>query len=451
MIKSIALVGGFMGLAVTMPTDDTPPPFPSLETNAKLLWKTEIGVTTFRNNVLLQGDRLWIGSNGDDFMDYSGIDASSGIYALDRKTGKKIIHYANELFGDMDVTGILMHQNKIYFGNDNEEFLCTDATGKILWRIPTSGDVEHEPVLIQGKAGPSIVYATESGEVRAVDPETGNTRWDFFVEGFEGWRPGQNRTQFKVKAWFNNTWAFYTKPIVTDLNLDGVNDLLYRLYSGNLIVLDGNSGRKIWNPSKTDKLSLGAGVLGKGKDKRIVGLNTSWDENDNVQTECVMYNTSGKKLKSLRVSENSYGDGLNALVIDQEHILLNGENISYLVNIKGEIQEVDRRTFYTGKDWDGKTKEIDRNWSDALFGDQLITLGNGKKGVVVMNQHDRANFKVGFVEILSLDDRSVLARFSLPCGSEMPPVIRDVNLDGKQDMLIGGYDGFLYCFELPKL
>ncbi len=450
MIKPIAIVGGLMGLAITLPTD-TPPPFPSLETNTKLIWKTEIGVTTFRNNVLLQGDRLWIGSNGGGFMDYSGVDPSSGVYALDRKTGKKIIHFANELFGDMDVTGILLHQNKIYFGNDNEEFLCTDASGKIRWRIPTSGDIEHEPVLIQSKAGPSIVYATESGEVRAVDPETGKTRWDFFVEGFEGWRPGQNRTQFKVKAWFNNTWAFYTKPIVTDLNLDGVNDLLYQLYSGNLVVLDGNSGRKLWNPSKTDKLSLSAGVLGKGKEKQIVGLNTTRDEKDNLQTECVMYDIYGKKIKSLPVSEDSYGSGLNALFIDQEHILLNGVTKSFLVNSKGEIQEIDRRTFYTGKDWDGQIKEIDRNWGEGLFSDQLIPLANGKKGVVVMNQHDQANFKNGFIEIISLEDRSVLTRFSLPCGSEMPPVIRDVNLDGKLDMLIGGYDGFLYCFELPKL
>lgn len=450
MIKPIALVSGLMGLAVTMPAD-TPPPFASLETNTKLIWKTEIGVTSFRNNVIFQGDRLWIGSNGSGFMDYSGVDPSSGVYTLDRKTGKKIIHYANELFGDMDVTGLLMFKDRIYFGNDNEEFLCTETSGKMVWRIPASGDIEHEPVLIQSKAGPSIVYATESGEVRAVDPETGKTRWDFFVEGFEGWRPGQNRTQFKVKAWFNNTWAFYTKPLITDLNLDGVNDLLYRLYSGKVIALDGNSGRSLWSAATEIKMNMGMGVLGKGKDKRIVALSTNWDENDNIQTTCVLYNIRGQKIKSLSIPEKCYGGGLNALMIDPEQILLTGENKSFLVNRQGEINEIDRRVFYTGKDWDGQIKEIERNWGDALLGDQLIPLANGKKGVVVMNQHDRANFDVGFIEILSLDDRSVLTRFSLPCGSELPPVIRDVNLDGKLDILIGGYDGFLYCFELPKL
>jgi hypothetical protein len=54
------------------------------------------------------------------------------------------------------------------------------------------------------------------------------------------------------------------------------------------------------------------------------------------------------------------------------------------------------------------------------------------------------------VEIFSLEDGSVLDRFSLPACGEMPPVIRDVDLDGNLDLLFAGYDGYLYCYQLPK-
>ncbi len=55
-----------------------------------------------------------------------------------------------------------------------------------------------------------------------------------------------------------------------------------------------------------------------------------------------------------------------------------------------------------------------------------------------------------FLEILSVEDGRILDRLSVQSGGEMPPVIKDVDLDGNLDLLFAGYDGYLYCYQLPK-
>ena len=118
-----------------------------------------------------------MGSNGMNYMDYNLFDKKSGIYVMDAATGTIRSHFGNEVLGDMDVNGVLFYKNRIYYGNDNEEFICSSPEGKIIWRNPASGDIEHEPILLDMQGNKYVVYASEAGEVRAVDPETGKTKW----------------------------------------------------------------------------------------------------------------------------------------------------------------------------------------------------------------------------------------------------------------------------------
>ena len=447
MIKIGWALGGLLGLAAMLPSEEATP-FPSIESKCQLIWKTKTGDASFRSNVVFRGDRLWIGSNGDSFMDRGLIEPGSGVYELDRRTGKQRRHFANELFGDMDVNGLLMRSDRLYFGNDNEEFLCTDLQGKILWRNPTSGDIEHEPSLLQTKNGEVVVYAAESGEVKAVDPEQGNVIWSYYVPEFDGWKPGDDRTVFKVKAWFRNTSHFYTRPLVVDVNADGTNDLIYRTFGGNLLALNGNTGSKLWSVEEKESLSLGMAVIGQGKQKKIVALRNI--NADTVRYEIAFFSLQGQKLASRPVSELSWGSGLNALSIDGDHVLINGRTKTFQVDPSGSVREIDRSIPFPFKSGNNELVNGYRNGNDPLFAEGFIPLKNGKKGVVVMNQCDLGNTDVGFVEILSLEDGSVLDRFSLPACGEMPPVIRDVDLDGDLDLLFAGYDGYLYCYQLPK-
>ena len=99
-------------------------------------------------------------------MDYNLYDKGSGIYVLNRTNGKIETRFGAECIGDMDVTGILEYNQKLYYGNDNDEFFCSTLEGKTIWRNPTSGDIEHEPVQLRlGKRiGPFLLDWVLRGE-----------------------------------------------------------------------------------------------------------------------------------------------------------------------------------------------------------------------------------------------------------------------------------------------
>ena len=59
-----------------------------------------------------------------------------------------------------------------------------------------SGDVEHQPTLIVRKNGNLIAFATEVGEIRAVELKKGNTVWKYYDSNFNGWKEGHNRFVF---------------------------------------------------------------------------------------------------------------------------------------------------------------------------------------------------------------------------------------------------------------
>ena len=104
-------------------------------------WKTKIGVTTYRTNMVFQNGSVFIGSNGIDRN--IRIDSLDGVFQIDGKTGKIVRQYASPLAGDNDVTGIALDGNKLYCGSDNYTFYCYDTkTGSELWKFKTEYDVE---------------------------------------------------------------------------------------------------------------------------------------------------------------------------------------------------------------------------------------------------------------------------------------------------------------------
>jgi hypothetical protein len=49
--------------------------------------------------------------------------------------------------------------------------------------------------------------------------------------------------------------------------------------------------------------------------------------------------------------------------------------------------------------------------------------------------------------LIGLRTGKVHIKSYLPANSEFTPVLNDFNKDGKIDVLVGCYDGFLYCFN----
>jgi hypothetical protein len=94
------------------------------------------------------------------------------------------------------------------------------------------------------------------------------------------------------------------------------------------------------------------------------------------------------------------------------------------------------------------SQPISRNFGDELFSNTTFPYKGNKNCVLLLNQHDYANFEYGFIEIISLDTKQVIDRFELPASSEMVPIVKDVNQDGYLDLLINCSNGDLYCYNL---
>jgi outer membrane protein assembly factor BamB len=425
---------------------DKPDTYPPIEDHFELHWSTQMGAASFRSNVIVTNNSLILGSNGLDFMDYYISDKKSGVYTINRKTGAIVNHFANEPLGDMDVNGLLLYNNRLYFGNDNEEFLCTSLEGKIIWRNPASGDMEHEPVLINNGGVQQVVYATETGEVKAVDPATGKAIWSYYVPDFDGWKQGENRALFKVKSYFTNTYAFFTKPLVMDLTEDGVLDLVYHTYDGRIFAVNGASGKKLWIHDGGNGTEIAILQTGTKANPTISFFAKTFDEKYNATSHLVTINNEGKEVVKIDLPGSTFGMGLNALSLNNTFIVQRDSLLE--IDSKGQYKAYDRSNLYEDVDYFGKNVVEQRNGYESLISNRAFSYKGDSNCIIILNQHDYANYENGFVEIYSLTSHKVMARFGLPKPSEFPPMIADINKDGYLDLLINCYDGYLYCYDL---
>lgn len=422
--------------------------FPEVESTYPLIWKSETGNASFRTNVVFSGDQLIMGSNGERFRDYYFFDKGSGVCVVSRKTGQIIRRLANEPLGDMDVAGVLVKGDRVFFGNDNEEFQCMTLSGKLIWRIPVSGDVEHEPSEIDINGKKAVIFSTETGEIRAVEPENGKTIWTYYMPSFSGWKEGQNRTIFKIGAFFSNTSGFFTKPELVDLNKDGVKDLIFLGYYTDIYAINGKTGKPLWvfNDSSRRHYFMLSVLTVKGEP------HIKFFEYQSTDGESLTYlttlNKSGKTIEQIPILASISHDGINSQMTDHK-LLITTEDALWVIQPGKEIIKIDRTITYKYINYNKDTVTSTRNGYDPVIGSGFFEHPEYGKCVVVLNQAD-VTYDKGFIEIISLDQQKLVQTFTIPARSEMPPIIEDVNRDGKMDLLINTYDGFTYCYSLTS-
>lgn len=418
-------------------------------------WKANMGNVCFRSNFLLHPNELIIGSNGKNFMDYQLIDKKSGVYRIDRRTGKINKHFGDEVIGDMDVNGILELNDRLFITNDNEEIMCTTIDGNLIWTKPTSGDIEHEPVLIKGKNETYIVYATETGEVKAIRPSDGSTLWSYYTPDFKGWKPEDNRMIFKIKSYFSNTYAFYTKPVLSDLNKDGVEDLVYVTYGGDVYAINGHNGKLLWDNHTFRMINLVKSPFAKDRNS-LVGIGFPVGENTftDMGTFFIRINNRGEISMEHKIS-HEYSTPLNLFFYNNETLI---NTTHHVVTIKKDntLDSANRELMVNkminfnndGGAFLENTYTENRNHDDMLFANRPFIYKHHGVCIINLVQIDRLNYDSGFIEIISLDSKKIIERLQLPNTSEMQPFVGDVDKDGKLDLLINCKDGNLYCYNL---
>ena len=429
----------------------------SIEKEFPLNWSTEIGNVTYRTNLISAGNYLLIGSNGNSYRDYS-IDNKNGLKVIDPKKGKVKRVILGESFGDVDVNGVIVHDNKIYFGNDNDEFVCVDILGNIQWRLPLSGDVEHEPIIIDNDNKKLIVFATETGELRAVNPDDGNTVWEYLHPKFKGWRQGDNRVVFKIKAHFTSGGIFFSKPAIADLNRDGVKDLIYSCNYEETRAINGANGKLLWKIQRAENSKWSNDgsyhntpiIAGKGSNLKVLIPQSDYNDGNGYLRKINIHDRRGKFIKEYYCKTSIGNRGLNSLNISSEEVVIPNTTSTCVFNATNNqfdfIYGINLKYTYT--DWQNKQQVGNRFSYDPLISNKLIKYKN-EECIVVMFQEDYGvDDSQAVLSIIGLESKKVHGRYHLPSGSEFAPHISDVNGDGKLDLLVGCYDGRLYCYNM---
>jgi hypothetical protein len=442
----------FMMISTLFPNQADEPNYalPDVSTVFPLQWKAEIGAASYRTNPVYEGSSLYMGSNGKGFRDANLFDTKGGVYMLNRKTGKVVRQFANEVPGDMDVNGLLIHKGRIYFGNDNEEILCTDLSGKEIWRRPISGDIEAEPVLINTGKQNVIVFASEVGELQAVDPVNGNTVWAHYTPEFKGWKPGNSRVVMKVQAYFQNAQSFITKPVVAHLNGNGVPDLVYHTYDNRLYAVEGKTGQRIYSFNDENYILYTVVDIQKRKKGYVTRcILAEWQSGSQIRPlYLVEINTKGKITRKIKLLENSSFAIEKVLKRKNGDVLVPTINSVLVISASDSISFIDRKNLLP-KELRSDVYTDHRSSYISRFASDIFKYGTHKHCIAIFNEHDPVNNGFSFIDIIDLDSKEVLANVKFPGDGEMPPYIGDVTGDGQPDMLYGGYDG-LYCYKLSK-
>jgi outer membrane protein assembly factor BamB len=239
-------------------------------------WSARIGKTTFRTTMALAGDALVVGTHGATLQGKN--ERSDGVHVIDAKTGKgkTLIHTPGT--GDLDVGGVAVDGDVVYFTTDNSQIVAASlGSGKILWKAPARGKVRPAPALadLNGDGHVDVVAGDEEGMLRALDGKNGQMLWsaatgvnDYDARGFiaaaaiadldgdrrddvvAGARDGiltAYRGQDGSVLWqLPNESGIHASPSVADFDQDGRPEILAAWSYGNIAIVDGATGRKRW-------------------------------------------------------------------------------------------------------------------------------------------------------------------------------------------------------------
>jgi len=135
--------------------------------NAEILWSTPIGISGWRNNPVVDGGAVYVGSAG--VVQFTG-DRRDGIYSLDLRTGEQRWRYNTEL----DVNSVAVSGGVVIgVGDEGRIWALSARDGALLWSDDLEVGVFGDPLII----GDMVIIGDGKGVVTAYGLEDGEQLW----------------------------------------------------------------------------------------------------------------------------------------------------------------------------------------------------------------------------------------------------------------------------------
>ena len=239
------------------------------------------------------------------------------------------------------------------------------------------------------------------------------------LDGLTGKNIWAIQVDYKPSWTYPEKRSFIASPALKDLDGDGIRDVLIGSRNGTFYAFNGKNGVLLWEMRSVEPSGIHASAI--VKDDMI-----TWAES--------YHRVHHLDLKgNILWRKSLLPEGLPSLfsspILSSSNTLVIGSSLPQQKSGAWVLPESGEQRFYP----------LGKISSSAVVAD-FLGLGTLQIGLVSES---------GIFAIFS-EKGDILARFILECGSEATPFVGDIDEDGVLDLLIAGTDGTLYCYTLPS-
>jgi outer membrane protein assembly factor BamB len=374
-------------------------------------WATQVGKTTFRTTMAHAGDLIVVGTHGASLDGKN--EASDGIYVLEAATGKKKILIKTPGSGDLDIGGIAIHGDTVFFTADNAQIGAASlATGKILWKAAARGKVRPAPALADlNKDGTvDVVAGDEHGTLHALDGRNGAKLWSATT--------GMNEYDAK---------GFVGAAAIVDIGGDGTDDVVAGARDGILTAYRGSDGKVLWQHEYPSGIHASPSAADFDQDGQPEVL-AAWSYGQ----VAIFDGRTGTPRWLTRLEQD--GGGIEGL-------------FGSPIPVPGKPGVLVAPTAWWGKEDGivgvGVDRRVFRSFEDRVSASAVVMDldGDGKNEAIIGTEK-------GKLVALGVDGaRAVLA--TLGGAIEASALVDDVDGDGRYEILVASNDGQLTCLSTP--
>ncbi len=427
----------------------------SLEDVFNLKWTTWVGLTTFRTNIIYEGGKIFIGSNGIARGDEG--DKSDGVYIIDAKTGKTIKQLLpKKAKGDHDVCGVAVADDKLYYGDDAGYFYCYNLDGKLLWKqdlnpespdncyleysgetIVQPNDIESAPALadFDQDGYKDVVVVTEGGYFYLLNGVTGKIIWE------------------RSENIYDNYHYAIGSPALFDFNKDSIPEVLFGcrlkntvcspITDGSFFILDGKTGNTLQSFVLSTGISSATKVYVTKSDTTITcaGAYSSIFQ--------FKYGRSTYQLNSTKLPEDWVKGFFGTPFMTREGAFCIGSSwwggIDDGVHFWNDDLKIER--FYQAGRTSATVIEADIL---SLGHSQLLVPTEGGELFILHPTTGELIKRLNIQYEADWKEKSIkkgLKEGQLKAGAEASVFVADIDEDGLLELLVASLDGFLYCYD----